>query len=251
VDRPAARDGYAEASRRPLEILFFLLPLLALFEVGVALAVRRGDGGVAVLAQESLAHLLRAAGVRAENLGLPALSLPAIGIVLTLLVWQVIGRFPWTVRLPVVGGMHLESLAMAVPLVAINALATGRVSADASTLGALADQGALTRASAAIGAGVYEELVFRMGIMGALHMLLADVAGWKEPRAWISAVVASAAVFSWAHAWTPGQAPTGAWAYGFLALAGAWWGWLYHWRGFGVAVGAHIAYDLTVLLPRA
>ena len=248
-NRPVQRDGYAEASRRPLEILFFLLPLLALFEFGVATALRRGDAGIEVIAQKSAAQLLRAAGVHAEHFGLSVLSLPAIGIVLTLLAWQSIGRFPWTVRLTAVLGMYAESVAMAIPLAAINALVTRRIAGDAASIGALAAQGTLTRVTGAIGAGVYEELVFRMGLMGALHMLLSDVAGWKEPRAWITAVVASAALFSWYHAWIPNHAPIGAFGHAFLALAGAWWGLLYHWRGFGVAVGAHIAYDLTVLLP--
>ena len=248
-NRPVRTDGYAEASRRPLEILFFLLPLLALYEFGLATALRHGDAGIEIIAQKSLAQLLRAAGVRPENFGLSLLSLPALGIVLTLVAWQVIGRFPWIVRLRPVFGMYAESAAMAVPLAAINALVTRRVAGDAASLGALAGHGTLTRVTGAIGAGVYEELLFRMGLMGALHMLLSDVAGWKEPRAWLAALAASAAVFSWYHAWVPGHAPIGVWGHAFLALAGAWWGLLYHWRGFGVAVGAHVAYDLTVLLP--
>jgi len=247
--RPVLRDGYAEASRRPLETLFFLLPLLALYEFGLASALRRGDATIEVIAQKSAAQLLRAAGVHAENFGMSVLSLPAIGIVLTMVAWQVIGRFAWTLRLPAVLGMYAESAAMAVPLAAINALVTRRIAGDAASIGALAGQGVLTRVTGAIGAGVYEELVFRMCLMGALHMLLADVAAWKEPRAWIAAVASSAALFSWYHAWIPDHAPIGAWGHAFLALAGAWWGLLYHWRGFGVAVGAHIAYDLTVLLP--
>lgn len=250
VPRPTAPVGYAEASRRPLEILFFLLPMLVLHEVGLLRWLRTGGGVVDVVAHDRLSNLLRVAGVKAEHLGVPLLSLPAIGLVLTLLAWQVIGRFAWIVRLSAVAGMHLEGVAMAVPLAAINLLASGRLGGDAAALGALADRDTLTRVTVAIGAGVYEELVFRMGVMGAVHMLLSDIAGWKGPGAWITAVVASAVLFAGYHALGDRAGGPGAWGFSFLVLAGAWWGLLYHWRGFGIAVGAHVAYDLTVLLPR-
>jgi hypothetical protein len=249
VNRPPPRDGYAEASRRPLETLFFLLPLLGVYELGLASWLRSGGQVVENLAHISLVRLLLVAGVKADQLGLPLLSLPAVGLLLTLLAWQVIGRFPWVVRLPAVAGMYLEGAAMAIPLAAINMAAAGRIGGGAAAPGLLAGRDLLTRVTVAIGAGVYEELLFRMGLMGAMHMLLADVAGWKGPGSWIAAVVASALLFAGYHGYGQG-ASLGAWGFLFLAVAGSWWGLLYHWRGFGIAVGAHIAYDLTVLLPR-
>jgi len=38
------------------------------------------------------------------------------------------------------------------------------------------------------------------------------------------------------------------WRFAFLVIGGAWFGTLYHWRGFGIAAGTHAAYDITALL---
>jgi membrane protease YdiL (CAAX protease family) len=106
----------------------------------------------------------------------------------------------------------------------------------------------LTRLSMALGAGVYEELVFRMAIMGGLHMLLADVAGWRGPRAWVIAMLASALLFALYHPLRMSDGSVDAWKFAFLMLGGCWFGTLFHWRGFGIAAGTHAAYDVAVLL---
>jgi membrane protease YdiL (CAAX protease family) len=95
---------------------------------------------------------------------------------------------------------------------------------------------------------VYEELVFRMAVMGGLHMLISDVAGWRGPRAWIMAMVASALLFALYHPLRLADGGFDAWKFSFLLLGGGWFGTLYHWRGFGIAAGTHAAYDVAALL---
>ena len=107
---------------------------------------------------------------------------------------------------------------------------------------------AFQRAAMAAGAGVYEELAFRMVVMGGLHMLLSDVGGWRKPGAWVAAMVVSALLFAVYH---PLRGADGAfqwWRFAFLVIGGDWFGTLYHWRGFGIAAGTHAAYDFTALL---
>ena len=51
----------------------------------------------------------------------------------------------------------------------------------------------------AVGAGIYEELLFRMAVMGGMHMLLFDVAKMKDRHAWVLALLVSAIVFTVYH----------------------------------------------------
>jgi len=242
---------YAEASTRPLEILIFLLPLLVLYELGLVAWLRRGGGTLTNKAHGGIVGLFEAVGVRAEDMGLPLLSLPAVGLVLTLVAWQVIGKFPWKFRAATVAGMYAESVALAAPLLPLGVLAARGAG---WALPAMADgvdlhgQDLRTRLAMALGAGVYEELVFRMAVMGGLHMLLADVAGWRGPRAWVTAMVASAALFALYHPLRMADGTFDAWKFGFLLIGGCWFGALFHWRGFGIAAGAHAAYDVAALL---
>ncbi|NBX24951.1 MAG: CPBP family intramembrane metalloprotease [Planctomycetes bacterium] len=228
----------------------FLFPLLILFEVGLVIWLRQGDAAMTNKAHGALVNLFRIAGVRAEDLGLPILSLPAVGLVMTLLAWQVIGRFPWRFRWSTVGCMAAESVAMAAPLLPLGLLASRfdaglwAASGDAS----MRSLDALSRLTMAAGAGIYEELVFRMAVMGALHMLLADVGGWKGAGSWVVSATVAAVLFAAYH---PLLDPSGSfhgWRFAFLTVGGLWFGVLYHWRGFGVVAGAHAAYDITALL---
>lgn len=249
-DARVERLGYFEASRRPLETLFFLLPLVVMYEIGLSRWLTHGGEVVTNRAHGGVIGLFRVAGVKAETLGLPLLALPAVGLLATLLAWQLIGRFPWSMRWSAVAGMWVESLALAVPLIPLGMLSNGAWrGAMALAAPAIDGMDGVSRGLMAVGAGVYEELVFRMGIMSALHMLLADVAGWKGSGPWITAMLLSAAAFAAYHPVDGLMGSAVWWRYGFLAAAGVWFGVIYHWRGFGVAAGTHALYDVMALLP--
>lgn len=255
--RPAAtlifrKKSYAELSRAPLPTLFFLLPLIVIYEFGLMVWLRRGDATLVNKAHGGIVGFFRLFGVRAEDLGLPLLALPAVGLVLTLLAWQVIGKFSWRVHWKTIGCMGVESFAFAAPLLPLGLLMGRAGAALMASMGGDAESirglDALQRATMAAGAGVYEELVFRMVIMGGLHMLLSDVGGWKGAGGWVVAMLVSALLFALYH---PLRGVEGAfewWRFYFLLMGGAWFGSLYHWRGFGIAAGTHAAYDFTALL---
>lgn len=245
-----ARAGYFEDSLRPLETLFFLLPMVVLYEIGLSRWLNHGGEVTTNKAHGGVVGLFRIAGLRPEGLGLPLLALPAVGLLATLCAWQLIGRFPWKVSWRAVGGMWIESAVLAVPLVPLGMLSNGawwgRIGLAAEP--ALDGLDGVSRGLMAIGAGVYEELVFRMGIMSAVHVLLSDVAGLKGSGPWIVSMIVAAVAFALYH---PVDGLAGAavwWRYGFLLLAGVWFGLVYHWRGFGVAAGTHALYDVMALL---
>jgi len=101
----------------------------------------------------------------------------------------------------------------------------------------------------ALGAGIYEELVFRVGVYG----MLAGLAGlaWRSARGLGADVVRSAAavlvtslLFAAAHHLGPEAFAWG--AFRFRLVAALFFTGLLAARGFGVVVAAHVAYDLIV-----
>jgi hypothetical protein len=116
--------------------------------------------------------------------------------------------------------------------------------------GALGQQGFLTRAVMSIGAGVYEETVFRLGIMTAVAAVLTGVLGLGRWVAVAVALAVSAALFSAMHHIPPYGDPFSIGVFTFRMLAGVFFGLLFWFRGFAVAVYTHALYDLYVLLAR-
>lgn len=103
-----------------------------------------------------------------------------------------------------------------------------------------------TQLALSIGAGVYEELVFRVLLVGGLFLLFQHL--FAQPLAgYLLAAVLGAALFSLVHYLGPfGDAFTlASFAFRFffgLALNG-----LFLWRGFGVAAWTHALYDVMVV----
>jgi membrane protease YdiL (CAAX protease family) len=99
----------------------------------------------------------------------------------------------------------------------------------------------------AIGAGVYEELVFRLLLMGGI-VTVARAAGVPARVAAIGAALLSAVVFAAAHhLGGAGEAFAPA-AFGFRVLAGVALGATFWMRSLAHAVYAHVAFDLLVLV---
>lgn len=266
---PRARTGadstYWDRSRQPLEILALIAPLAVAYEAGLAWALRSDRGTITNRAHEGLLRLFDAVGIDASRMALPALALPAVAVIVILLTWQALARRPWTLHLPTVGIMVLESAASALPLAVLAQLiARSGTPWDAMAApswallaeGAAPDTGALGtlgKISLAIGAGIYEELIFRMALIALLHTLLVDACRMGERPGLAISIAVSAVLFALYH---PLGAPDGGidWRRAaFFVGAGAYLGVLYVLRGFGIAVGAHAAYDLlaVVALPAA
>jgi hypothetical protein len=96
-----------------------------------------------------------------------------------------------------------------------------------------------------IGAGIYEEVLFRLGLFGGLVLLLRTVLiPW--PVAWLLAAGVAAVAFAAAHHVGPYGEPMRADYFLFRTLAGLYFTLLFVGRGFGVAIGAHAGYDVLV-----
>ena len=96
-----------------------------------------------------------------------------------------------------------------------------------------------------VGAGIYEEVLFRLLVFTGLGWLLGM---FQVPTraALLAAAAGSAGVFAVAHHVGPyGEAYDG-YVFLFRCLAGVYFALLYQFRGFGIAVGAHACYDVLV-----
>src|SRR5205814_3715663 len=110
--------------------------------------------------------------------------------------------------------------------------------------------GSLPRVIAYLGAGVYEEMLFRLFLIPAVYVVLRILLVSRRPAIFLS-VVATSVLFSLAHYAGPAADQFTWFSFVFRATAGIFFAVLFVVRGFGVTVGSHAAYDVIVgvLIP--
>lgn len=174
------------------------------------------------------------------------LALPGVVLVAVLLLWHLVARDPWKVSPRTLGVMLAESAVMVAPLLILaKAFSTPTLLA---TEPAWESMGVGGKLAASFGAGLFEELVFRMLLLGLLHAILIDLLKMRELPGSVLAVLIAAVLFAVYH---PLQDAEGGIMLGravFYVLAGCWLGALMLLRGFGITVGAHALYDVVALL---
>jgi hypothetical protein len=239
--RPAS---YWNTTRRPLPSLVFVIPLMLAYEVGVLWHGGSAPATIRTGADAWMRGMLGALGLTDQWL-LPLL------LVVTLLGWQVTNPREWRFSPATLGGMILESVLLAVALVGVSRLIDMGFSVlDQRGARLLAVAPPSTRSDlfsliGFLGAGVYEEALFRLALVPVFYGLLRLL---QTPQVLASAlaVTGSALLFSLAHhAGTPGEAFT-LFAFIFRWMAGVYFAWVFVIRGFGIAVGTHTAYDILV-----
>lgn len=229
-----APTSYWSEAARPLASLWFTLPILAAYEIGVlsmgAEALRNG-------ADVWLRQALLEVGFGAWCL-LPVL---AVGI---LLAWHHVTGQRWRVGVTVVPAMVIESFGWAILLTFIASLMCWGFQFCEPTASL---NTASSRIVAFLGAGVYEELLFRMMLLPAIIAAFLAVGATRTQSA-VVAVVISSLIFSAAHYdFVNAYGDTFEWfTFTFRFVAGVFFSCLFLKRGFGVAVGAHAIYDILV-----
>jgi membrane protease YdiL (CAAX protease family) len=103
--------------------------------------------------------------------------------------------------------------------------------------------GPVDRLVAFLGAGVYEELLFRLMLLGPATWVLRRV-GMAPTTSIATAVVTTSLLFSAAH-YLSGE-PFFWFIFFFRFLAGTFFAVVFLYRGFGIAAGAHAGYDILV-----
>ena len=96
-----------------------------------------------------------------------------------------------------------------------------------------------------VGAGIYEELVFRLVALTLLNLVLIDLLKMNKFRGGLLIVLIPAFLFSLYHYL---GSDTFTWqSFIFRTMAGIYFGVLFVFRGFGITAGAHAAYDIMIV----
>ncbi len=238
------RDSYFALSMRPLHILAFISPVVILYELGSL--------GVFGPVRDSLeAHQML---VRFFDLfGVVGLHLPAIAIVTMLLIQHVLSRDPLRLSLSVWIKMVAESAFLTGPLIVmvmiLKPVGGGEMVIQVAQGAAGTDSSQASQVMLALGAGLYEEMLFRLVLITMIHFLVSDVLGFSETKGFLVALLLSAAAFAWHHDQIfllDGSINVRMAVFYFVA--GMYFGLLFLMRGLGIAVGVHLLYDLLVLV---
>lgn len=233
-------EHYFNRSQRPLQSLIFLLPFLIVYEAGVLLMpVNQQVGHIQhILARSLLADLLGLFGAAGGYL-------PGLAVVIVLLSWHVARRDKWELDWRLNMAMGAESVALAVPLLMF-ALVWRSEPAWATTLMSPHITEAGREIVYALGAGVYEELVFRLMGIAILHMILTDMIGLNAKTGAIIAIACSAGLFASYH-FTVVNPFT--WVkFTFYSAAGVYLAVIYVLRGFGIVAASHACYDIFYVI---
>jgi hypothetical protein len=245
----AVGQGYWKASRAPRYALTFALPLLVLYETMAAILPRAETHGVRNGADVLLKSLFYAAFGRWGPVAFGALLVGAF-------VWLIVRdtrRHGGGMRVRVFGGMAVESLALALAFGVVVGMITARL------LGALhllmiqrgtAPAAALdvpTRLMVSLGAGLYEELLFRVILVSGLAAIGRALFGWGARASGTFAVILGAAIFSAFHyVGAYGDVLT-LQSFTFRMIGGIFFSALYLLRGFGIDAWTHALYDVLLL----
>ena len=174
--------------------------------------------------------------------------LSGIALIVVLVVWHVLVRDRWHVHPRVVAIMAVESTLWMLPLLLAMALLGGMGGMAQPVQTAQNDQAWIDNLTISIGAGLYEELLFRMILIAMVHIVMVDLVKLSNARANVVAVVISSAAFAFYHDGVLGSDGVNWPLLLTFFVAGCYFGVLYLWRGFGIAVGVHVLYDVVVLV---
>jgi membrane protease YdiL (CAAX protease family) len=203
--------------------LVLIFPLLLAYEIGVLFAGQVNGADLVTRA------LYGAAGSRGAYLAIYA------AIAVGFLIWIRQTRRWGTLRLELAGPVILEAALYALTLGALVSLIVDRLLGLGLTLPSVIS---------ALGAGVHEELVFRLAGVAGIVALARGALG--ERLAVVVAVIASSLVFAAAHHLGAHGEPWTAHAFAFRAIAGAAFAAIFWFRSLAHAVYAHVLYDILV-----
>jgi hypothetical protein len=244
---PTSISNYWRIVRAPRYSLTFALPLLAAYEV-LAFSLSHDEvTGVRNGADVLLKSLFLALG---GSDGLVVFGALLVGGG-AWLVWQDYRR--WGILDPrVFGLMAAESVAYALAFGMVTSTLTGLLLPGLATVGPAAslslgsvDSWSLpTQLMISLGAGIYEELLFRVILVSGLAWIARRAFGWRTTTAGLFAVGIGALIFSAFHYIGPYGDRFAVGSFTFRAIAGVLLSSLYLLRGFGITAWTHALYDV-------
>ena len=242
--------GYLRETKRFGYGVVSVLPLLALYEYGIWHgALGRALNGADALLRLGLAFIAALFGIQYGTwLVAAAVALLAVGFLFYL------KRERVRLRAGYLAAMLVEAALMGLVLAVLVHLMLSRqlphfftFQENPGVVQQLSRQGLATpwsKVVAAVGAGVFEELLFRVLLLGMLFRLWArpHTAFGDDPAASARAILASSALFAALHLGSVGVGGLISIFTASLLLSGVYWS-----RGYGIAALSHTVFDLCLM----
>jgi Type II CAAX prenyl endopeptidase Rce1-like len=240
----SSRSSYWQVSRAPRYSLLFALPLLLFYQV-LAVLLTHGTRSVRNGADVILQSLFVTV---AGSWGPLVFMVCLIGVGLWLVTRDL--RKSSRLRVSVFCGMLAEAVLLALLFGFLVGGVTNGVLGGLQILAhpAGGDLDRWTRLMLSLGAGIYEELLFRVLLVGALATAARALLGWRPVTAGVAATLLGAAIFSAFHYIGPYGDRLQLYSFTFRMVAGLFFSGLYLARGFGITAWTHALYDVLLLV---
>ncbi len=225
-------QSYLRETRRPIYSAALLFPFFAVYHAGTYLFRTTYINGADAL----IIRLLSLLSIHS--------ALASVLVVLgCFVIWQIRTRESWTVDSTKLFFMFLESCFFAGLLF----LAFGWISVHLSrATGVISTRGVFQRLVLYCGAGIYEELVFRFFLLGALLLIFPRLLKTGKTAAVVLAAVTAALLFSLFHYVGPAADSFSIGSFIQRTFGGLYFSAIFVTRGFGVTAAAHALYDILV-----
>ena len=271
---PPVQRNYFSETQQPIYSAALVLPFILIYQIGlVMLKSRVINGGDAIITTLS-GSLFRFLGVEAS---FASIIVPIVAF----LIWQFQKKGTWSLRAPVLIASFFESLIYAVVLFMLLGYFVRYLPSNCITAPVPSAQVSASEESAVpvtmdsrvapspapasgsrsatrrpgvgdfvlyCGAGVYEELVFRVFLLGLLLLIFTKFFHMEHAYAAAWSAITGAVIFSAFH--HIGGEPYHTGVFLQRVLAGIYFSALYFTRSFGVAAASHAMYDIVVGLDQ-
>ena len=175
-----------------------------------------------------------------ELFGYVGMMAPGLAVVVILLATHTASGEKWAIHWNRVGLMYVEATALALPLLVLN----WTIPLEG---GATPAPSVLDRLATGIGAGVYEELVFRLIFISLAMMIGVDLLRLGRRGVAFAAIILSSLAFAAHHHQPVGMEPFDLASFAFRAAAGTYLAIIFWYRGYGPAAGCHAAYNVGLV----
>lgn len=238
-----ALGEYLSETRDPLYSAIMVVPLLVIYSFGVlSLDSSRLNwenlNGVDFVTP-LLFQYFGAQGILIFN---------GVALLLAALIGAYLKRQKRELKLELIAPMLIESLLYAFFLGGAIIAVMRNVAPFSLTLAAGAgfdSLGPIQKLTLSCGAGLFEELVFRLVLLGATRQLLFHVFELGPKRSWILSLLGTSLLFSLVHYLGPESFQL--YSFVYRTLAGIAFALLFWLRGFAIAAWTHALYDIMVL----
>lgn len=265
--------SYLDRTSRPIYALVYLLGFIILYEAGTLLihpdALRQSLEQTSMSPNACIPQTRVVAFIWVQELlgflgfsgNMVWIATPLV-VVVILLALQMTSKTSWKVSLIDLLFMTFECIILSGPLIVLSLL-LNRTPPPPSVQAAIIPLASTVEGISSnvwvdivtgIGAGIYEELIFRLILICLLMAILQDLLGVKKIQAAVISILISSLLFSLHHHlfYISGQWGTGEVfllrKFVFRILAGIYFAVLFTIRGFGVTAGTHAFYDILAAL---